>query len=379
MAAIAGLVTALAGSASAEEPATFGEIKKDLTYTCTFPLVGKQDVTGHVKVTLPDTGTAGQRIVPSDLVIDATLAPNIVGALRAFGTAYAEGTGTADVDAAYDAKQLTMGIPGLKIPRRNIPPSGSLDITITGKMPNFIVYKAGTLTLKAGQQFNAKVDTRKADGTPTPLGILNVPCTVKVTTPPQDVLFANIPISGAAGAAATSPVTTFGDITKTLTYTCTLPSPVGAQDVTGTLKGTIPDSGKVGQRMQITNLTIGAALNDTITDWLRSNSSATVEGGGYADVDANFEGTRITIGIPGTIAPIAVPATGPMTGTITPDVPNLIFYQPGTVNVGAGQELNGKVTPRKADGSETGLGTFDLKCTVKPGQDLHVASVPITA
>nr|WP_052478420.1 DUF6801 domain-containing protein [Kibdelosporangium sp. MJ126-NF4]CEL18208.1 hypothetical protein [Kibdelosporangium sp. MJ126-NF4]CTQ90561.1 hypothetical protein [Kibdelosporangium sp. MJ126-NF4] len=370
-------MTASTGSAAAS-PAVFGEITKNLTYRCTFPLVGPQDVTATVRITLPDAGQAGVRIVPSDLSIDAELSASIVGALRSFQTHHAEGTAVADVDTAYDGKQLTLGLPGLKIPRKDIPPSGTLKLTITGAMPDFVVYKAGSLNLGAGAQFNAKVDTRKADNTPTALGILNVPCVVKATTPPQDVLFANIPISSSPVEMAAGRVDSpMGDISKTLTYSCVFPDPVGTQDVTGTLTGTIPDSGKVGQRMQITNLKIGAALNDAITNELRAREVASVGGSGRADVDADFEGTRLTIGIPGAVAPIAVPATGPMTGTITPDTPSLIFRQPGTVNVAAGQGLNGRIDGFKADGSSAGQ--LPLTCTVAPGQDPHVASVPITA
>ncbi|ALG09984.1 hypothetical protein AOZ06_26535 [Kibdelosporangium phytohabitans] len=377
-AVVAASVAVSAGPAVATGHAVAGEVTRNLTYRCTFPLVGPQDVTGAVRIALPDAGQAGVRIVPSDLSIDVELSANIVGALRAFQTHHAEGTAVADVDTAYDGKQLTLGLPGLKIPRKDIPPSGTLKLAITGAMPDFVVYESGSLSLAAGAQFNAKVDTRKADNTPTALGVLNVPCAVKATIPPQDVLFATIPISNSApGIAAPHAAAPLGDISKTLTYACAFPDPVGTQDVTGTLTGTIPDSGRVGQRLRITNLKINAALNDTITNELRSREVASVGGSGRADVDVDFEGTRLTIGIPGTVAPIAVPPTGPMTGTISPDTPSLIFRQPGTVNVAAGQGLNGRVDGFKADGSSAGQ--LPLTCTVAPGQDPHVASVPITA
>ncbi|MFD9892368.1 DUF6801 domain-containing protein [Amycolatopsis sp. NPDC059027] len=381
MAVVASVAAALlgagvAGSASAHELGAFGQVTKNLTYSCTFPLVGPQDVTGKVAITLPDSGTAGQRIAPGDLNISVTLQDNIVGALRAFGTAYAQGTGAADVDANYDGKQLTLGIPGLNIARADIPPSGPLTTTISGPMPNLVVYKAGTITLRAGQQFNAKVDTRKADGTPTPLGILDVPCTIKTTDPPQDTLFANIPVSGPS--TAESVVRPLGDVNKNLTYTCTFPQ-IGNQQIQGNVKATIPDTVAVGQRAQISNLVIGAQFNPATANLLRSNQAATVEGRAYADVDATLDTTRITIGIPGSIPQTPVPPTDPASGSITPDVPSLIFYQAGTLDVAAGQQLNGTVTPRKSDGTATALGTFALPCTVDPGQDQHIATVPITA
>ncbi|WP_308424768.1 DUF6801 domain-containing protein [Longimycelium tulufanense] len=374
---IAGMGGVLAApTAAANGSAAMREVVKDLTYRCAFPLVGQQDVTGKVKITFPDSGTTGERVVIGDLHIDVTLNENIVGALRAFQTAYAEGTATADVDASYDSKELTLGIPDLHIARRDIPPSGTLTTTITGVMPSLIVYKAGAISVSAGQQFNAKVDTRKADGTPTALGVLDVPCTVKATTPPQDLHLATIPISGPNVTPARL-VPTSGQVDKDLTYSCDFPR-VGPTNVSGNIKATIPDSGTVGQRLAVTDLLVSAEFNNDVTSTLRQAEAATVGGSGVADVDADLDGTVITFGIPSKIPPVAVPETGSLGAQISPEIPTLIFRAPGTLQVSAGELLNGTFTPHKADGSETELGTFDVLCTVVPGQDRFLGSITIT-
>lgn len=174
-------------------------------------------------------------------------------------------------------------------------------------------------------------------------------------------------------------MTAAGQITKTLTYTCGFPDPVGNQDVTGTLKTTIPDTGKVGQRMSIKDTTVSGTFNATIANWVRGNGAVKVGGNGRADVRAEFNGIRLVLGIPGKTVPIDVPpGTGEISGTIiAPEVPDITVREPGTIAVSAGQEINVKVDQYAADGSV--IRTDNIRCTVKPGQDLGVGSVTITA
>ena len=175
-AVVSGAVVAGAFVASAQAATAMSEVTKNLTYKCAFPLVGQQDVAATVKIDIPESGTTGTRVVNGDLKITATLSVPIVNALRSFQTATTEGTATADVDAAYDSKNLTIGVPGLSIAKQTIPPpNNTMPVDISGPTPSVIVYKSGSVSLSAGAVFNAKVDTRKADGTPTAMGILNVP------------------------------------------------------------------------------------------------------------------------------------------------------------------------------------------------------------
>lgn len=365
--------------AGAQAAAPLGPVTKNLTYRCTFPLVGPQDVPATVNITFPDSGTVGNRIVNSDLTINATLSANIVSALRAFQTATTEGTAVADVDTSFAGKNITLGLPGLKIAKANVPPSGTMTANISGPTPSLIVYEAGSVVLKAGATFTAKVDTRKADGTPTALGVLNVPCTIKATTPPQDTTLTTIPVTGPAPAAApvASGVTPFGAVDKTLVYTCTFPES-GTHDVSGRVTATFPDTGKINTRLQITDLTITATLPLAVTDSLRAHGAATVSGKGVADADNNYNGTRITVGIPGPVPTQNVPPTGELVTPLQPLVPSVSVTAPGTLAISAGEQLNGTFTPLKADGTPTQLGTFDVPCTLKPGQDPLLGSITIT-
>jgi hypothetical protein len=361
---------------SAHAVGTLGPVTKNLTYRCAFPLVGQQDVAATVAITFPDSGTTGSRLVNGDLKITATLSANVVSALRAFQTATTEGTAVADVDAAYDSKNLTLGIPGLKIAKQTVPPSGTMPVDISGPTPSMIVYKAGSVALAAGAVFTAKVDTRKADGTPTALGVLNVPCTVKATTPPQDRSLASIPVTGADVTPPATGTPGPGPIDKTLTYNCVFPES-GPVDVTGRITGTIPATGTVNGRVQ-PNLSITATLPTSVADVLRNNSAATVSGKGVADADNAYNGTSITVGIPGPVPSVAVPAAGELVATLSPAVPSVAAGAAGTLVISAGQQLNGTFTPLLADGTPTALGTFDVPCTLNPGQDPALGAITIS-
>jgi hypothetical protein len=371
------LAAATVTVASAQAVGTLGPVTKNLTYRCAFPLVGQQDVAATVAITFPDSGTTGERLVNGDLQITATLTANIVNALRAFQTATTEGTAVADVDAAYDSKNLTLGIPGLKIAKQTVPPAGqSMPVNISGATPSIIVYKAGTVSLAAGAVFTAKVDTRKADGTPTALGVLNVPCTVKATTPPQDRSLTSIPVTGADVTPPATGTPDPGPIDKTLTYSCVFPES-GAVDVTGRITGTIPATGTVNGRVQ-PNLSINATLPVVVADSLRNHNAATVSGKGTADADNIYNGTAMSVGIPGPVPSVAVPASGELVATLSPAVPSIAVGAAGTLTISAGQYLNGTFTPLQADGTPTDLGTFDVPCTLNPGQNPALGTITIS-
>lgn len=378
-----GMITAMTGVLAAGSGAAapaFDEVEKELTYTCNFPLIGNQPVTATVRVGFPDAAAVGERIQPQDLAIDFTLQEEIVTAFRLIGAATLEADAAADVDVAFVGKELTIGVPNLKAPKQDVPASGPLTSTFSGPMPSFIMHEPGELAIAAGPEFHAEVTALDANGNDTALGNpINVGCTQNAG---QDPHLVTIPITGESAAATPASVSAADVIEKDLTYSCTFPE-VGAQDVTGSIKTTIPDQVTVGVRAEITDAVVDAALNEAIVDVLRNNSAATVAGLGMADLaavltDANGRALQITLGLPAVIEPVDVPAEGGLTASLPPEVPTLIFREPGTLSVAAGA-LNGTFTPRDANGNETGLGTFDVPCQQVPGQDPHLATVQIVS
>ncbi|WP_216213132.1 DUF6801 domain-containing protein [Amycolatopsis aidingensis] len=191
--AMAAMLTAPT-SAAAEVDAI--EVDKELTYTCEFPYLVPQELSGTVRVSLPDSVEVGERFqANSDVTIALTLNEDIVTVLNLLEAATFEGTARADVDADISGLRTTLGIPGLRIPVTEVPPEGELPVTITGTMPSLIAYQPGTLTLAAGEEFTATIDARRVDGSPIELGEFDVTCAITTTDPPQDPHLATIPIT----------------------------------------------------------------------------------------------------------------------------------------------------------------------------------------
>ncbi|GAB3487927.1 hypothetical protein FB471_4011 [Amycolatopsis cihanbeyliensis] len=379
-----GMVTALAGvlaagPATADTASPLDVVSKELTYTCTFPLVGPQPVTATVSVDLPTSAAVGERIQPTGLAIDFTLSENIVTAFRLIGAATMEADGVADVDVAFGGRTLTMGVPNLKAPKQDIPASGPMSSSMTGPMPSFILYEPGSLEIGAGQQFFASATALDENGNDTALGNpIDIPCTQDAG---QDAHLGTIEVTGAPTAGPAAGMSTQGSVDKELAYTCTFPE-AGQQDAVGRVTATFPDQAQVDQRAEITDAEVQADINAASVDVLRDNGAATVEGSGQADLHAGLSdasGTlELTLGLPATIPPVDVPAAGGLTASMPINTPSLIFRAPGDLSVSAG-DLSGTLTPRDAAGDETALGTFDVPCQPQSGQDTHLATVPIVA
>jgi uncharacterized protein DUF6801 len=383
--AAAGAVVALsgvvAGPASASDAGENGVyVSKDLTYSCEFPIIGPQDVTGTVSVDLPTSAGTGERIQPNNFKIDVTLSANIVQAFRLIGAKTVEADAWADVDVAFGGRSLTFGVPNLHAPKQEIPASGTMSFSITGPMPSFILNTAGTLELAAGQVFHADVTALDANGQPTGLGNpIPVDCQQK---PGQDPSLGAIAITGAQQPASTvgGGVTTMGAVDKQLTYSCEFPV-IGQDNVDGRVRATFPDAVPVNERVTITDAVVDATFSQRAADAVRAAHATTADGDGQVDLHASYTDANgsleITLGLPVIIPSVDIPAEGPMTFTLPITAPNIIFRAPGELSVAAGA-LNGNLTPRLADGSPTELGTFPVPCSPVAGQDLHLGSVQIT-
>ncbi|TCO46508.1 DUF6801 domain-containing protein [Actinocrispum wychmicini] len=366
-------VCALVGGAV---PASAGVVTRSFTYRCAWPFVGAQDVQMTYSVDIPGSGAPGSRIAVGDLHITGILAANVVSFLRASQIASVSGPVVADLDIAHNGTTRTLGVPGLALAKRTIPLSGPSTLDISGPVPSLVVYSPGDVLVRTGQ-FIIKMDTRKADGTPTALGVVNVPCSPKATTPPQDLTLATLPVNG----PGTSPPglgnqVPGGSFSKALTYHCVLPQ-TGSLGVSATLAGTVPSSGATGTRLQ-PNLTASMAVPSQFADVLRNNSAASVSGNGRTDIVSAYNGETLTLGVPGPVPAVAVPVSGPLTVALSPAVPSFSVPAAGSIALAAGPEISGTFTPLKADGSPTALGTFDVPCTLDAGQDPALGTITIT-
>jgi hypothetical protein len=183
--------------------------------------------------------------------------------------------------------------------------------------------------------------------------------------------------SGLAGVAGAGPAVA-EPVTLPLNYHCVFPL-LGSQPVQVRIGTDVPGSVKVGEVMPGFVVDSVSAVNAASTRGLRAVGSATIEGVAAAEalltVPEAPEGLEVRVD--SDLDRTALPGSGEFAIKGKGTSPDLTFTEagPGKVTVG---DLVLTLTPRMADGLETGLGTFESECTQDPGQNNVLASFSIT-
>ncbi|MFD4197673.1 DUF6801 domain-containing protein [Amycolatopsis thermoflava] len=183
-------------------------------------------------------------------------------------------------------------------------------------------------------------------------------------------------VSAAAGLLAGAGTSAADPATLTLTYTCPFPL-IGNQPISVVINADIPATATVGRPTPEFDIEAVATVPSTATAGLNLVGAKTVEGTAQAAATVAAPEATLPVTVPTTIPPTAIPASGAFDVTATGTTPSLTFTQPGEATVSVGDLLL-TLHPKKADGSDTGLGTFDSQCTQDPGQDNVLATVQIT-
>ncbi|MFC0438642.1 DUF6801 domain-containing protein [Kutzneria buriramensis] len=173
-----------------------------------------------------------------------------------------------------------------------------------------------------------------------------------------------------AAAAAGTPVA------KTLAFTCPFPL-IGNQTLSVRIQAVMTVPSAVGGDLVTSDFTATATVPPTATQGLALVGAATIAGTAQAGVTLNEAGTPLDITIPGlTIPSTPVPASGSFDTVASGPVPTATITRAGATTVTVGG-FSTTLTPKKADGSPTGLGTFTSDCTLNPGQDAQLISFTV--
>ncbi|MEV7554256.1 DUF6801 domain-containing protein [Amycolatopsis sp. NPDC089917] len=168
-----------------------------------------------------------------------------------------------------------------------------------------------------------------------------------------------------------------GPVTKNLTFTCEMPL-IGARQVAATVTATFPEAVTAGSPIDVTGFSVAVSLDGDIVSALNLIGAATIDGTASATVGVDYNGTELGVTLNGLGFPVtAVPQDGPLGIVITGPIPGLTVKKPGSIVFTVGGGFTGKVTPKRADGTPTDLGTFDLPCGMDPGQDASLATVTV--
>jgi hypothetical protein len=179
-------------------------------------------------------------------------------------------------------------------------------------------------------------------------------------------------VFGAAGVAqaATS--------TLTLVYSCPFPL-IGTQDMSVKIVvADLADSAVVGVPIPATKVTATATVPAMATLGLSLVGAKTVEGTATAQTRVDNAGTGSDVVANLTVAKTNVPSSGTFDTVATGGTPPITLTKAGTTVITVGN-FSTTLTPRKADGTTTGLGTFTSNCTLKAGQVTKLHQFTVSA
>ncbi|MFC5056586.1 DUF6801 domain-containing protein [Saccharothrix xinjiangensis] len=166
----------------------------------------------------------------------------------------------------------------------------------------------------------------------------------------------------------------------TLNYSCPFPL-IGSQNVVlRTNQTNLPDSAVVGQETPPSEVTSTLTLPAALTSALALMGAALVEGASTQQTSINNAGHIINTAPRLPVTTRNVPASGAFDITATGRTSAASFPNAGFTTIDIGNSAI-TLTPRKADGTTTGLGTFTSSCTLKAGQvtRLHQFTVSQTS
>ncbi|RSD13836.1 DUF6801 domain-containing protein [Amycolatopsis eburnea] len=156
-------------------------------------------------------------------------------------------------------------------------------------------------------------------------------------------------------------------ITKKLTYTCPFPL-IGLQKLDVEIKASFDVPSAPGGTFTTTDLGVSVTVPDKSTRGLALVGAASIEGTASAGVTLTNGPLTLPLTLPLTVAKTAVPASGPFTTQASGTVPPVQLPNAGKTALTIGG-FSTRLTPKKADGSFTGLGSFTSDCTLDAGQD----------
>jgi hypothetical protein len=169
VAAIAGFaLVAGAGTASADA-------SLNLTYTCSFPLIGNQTVPVSITAAVPSSAVVNQPTPAFAVTATVTVPSNATAGLNLVGAKTVAGTATANATVT-DGSSIAAPV-NLTVPTTNVPASGTFNVVSSGNAPSETLTQTGTATITVGS-FSTTLTPRNANGQPTGLGTFTSNCTL---------------------------------------------------------------------------------------------------------------------------------------------------------------------------------------------------------
>jgi hypothetical protein len=177
-----GLITG-AGSASAAASLS-------LNYTCTFPLIGSQNVTAVINANVPATAVVNQPTATFPLSATVSVPSAATSGLNLVGAKTVAGTASASSTLTNGSTTTNVTVP-LTIPTTAVPASGTFPVVASGTAPSETLTHVGTASIKVGN-FSTTLTPRNASGGTTALGTFTSNCTLVAG---QNTTLATFPVT----------------------------------------------------------------------------------------------------------------------------------------------------------------------------------------
>lgn len=168
---------------------------------------------------------------------------------------------------------------------------------------------------------------------------------------------------GVARAAAAS---------RAFRYTCDF-GLLGGQAMTGSVAWDVSDTHVVGRPTPRLPVDASATVGGLVPGGLRTIGATSLAGTAKVHAVVAAPQGDVDVTVPMDVPVTQIPASGALTVPAHGTAPSLTFTQPGTARIVAG-DIELRVTPRKADGSETVAGTVNASCDLDPDQDRVLSS-----
>lgn len=178
-----------------------------------------------------------------------------------------------------------------------------------------------------------------------------------------------------AVAGLASPASAATRVDKVLSYTCPFPL-IGEQKLNVEVKASFEVPSAPGGTVTTSDLAVSVTVPDKAARGLALVGAASIEGTASAGVTLANGSLTEPVTVPLTVATTAVPPSGTFTAQASGSVPPITVPNAGKTTVTLGG-FSTRLTPKKADGSFTGLGSFTSDCTLDPGQDAVLLSFDV--
>ncbi|MGV9359603.1 DUF6801 domain-containing protein [Amycolatopsis sp. NPDC003731] len=167
--------------------------------------------------------------------------------------------------------------------------------------------------------------------------------------------------------AVATPASASTPIDKKLNFTCPFPL-IGLQQLAVEVKASFEVPSAPGGTFTTADLAVSVTVPDKSARGLALVGAASIEGTASAGVTLTNGPLTLPLSLPLTVAKTAVPPSGAFTTQASGSVPPVQLPNAGRTTLTIGG-FSARLTPKKADGSYTGLGSFTSDCTLDPGQD----------